>query len=392
MFIKLAQVLGQSTPPLSPFDVFNFHPLQLQAFLECCYEHARASASARSEPVLPNAGIGTKRVDGFPEISLQAQLLRVLQGRYTDRDLGDELLATATARVLTTLDRPQVPRPWHQLIYAFLIENTRALEVFARVLEDALHGERLGTLSEQGQRWLHTTEALCFRDQSFSFIGSIQSSIRPDPRATRRNAYYRMFGMDLNHGKPDGSPYPFLKAEAHNSDFVPTLDRLLREIWRGRINVRNTSGANTTDDSMLAELAERLQQMLSERRINGNLSREEYATVNLASWFHLTVAGNSPIVVDLQATAATPEERLRKLGERVGVVPHSKARALFELAEPLSRLLIAIELGVFNSVSDASLLYDPARLDNISVDTLDIINRWSSATGVDLKAVPVSNP
>jgi hypothetical protein len=259
------------------------------------------------------------------------------------------------------------------------------------VLDEALHGERLGSVSDDGHRWLRATEELFFRDQGFSFISSIQSSVRPDARATRRNAYYRMFGMDLNHGTRDNQPYPYVKPEATNRDFVSTLEGLLREVWRGYVNARNTSGANTTDDAVIADLALRLQQMLGDRRIGGNLSREEYVAVCTMTWFHLTLATpDSPIVVDFKANATTPEERLRRLGERVGIAPHSKARSLFLLSEPLSRLLVEVERGTYSTAGNAPLLYDPSRPENVTADTLDIVNHWSMATGKDLKAVPVS--
>jgi hypothetical protein len=272
-----------------------------------------------------------------------------------------------------------------------MIENTRVIEICARVLEEALHGERLGSVSDDGHRWLRATEELFFRDQGFSFISSIQSSSRPDVRATRRNAYHRMFAMDLNHGTRDNQPYPYVKAEASNRDFVSTLESLLRETWRGYINARNTSGANTTDDSVIADLALKLQDMLGERRIGGNLSREEYVAVCMATWFHLTVAApDSPIVIDLKANATTPEERLRKLGERVGIVPHSRSRSLFLMAEPLSRLLVEVERGTYSTAPNALLLYDPGQPGNVTADTIEIVNQWSTATGKDLKAVPVS--
>ena len=39
--------------------------------------------------------------------------------------------------------------------------------------------------------------------------------------------------MDLNHGSDDGKPYPYIKAEAANSEFVATFEEFLREVWVG---------------------------------------------------------------------------------------------------------------------------------------------------------------
>src|SRR3712207_7921894 len=39
-----------------------------------------------------------------------------------------------------------------------------------------------------------------YRDLPLGFAGSVTSWLRPDLRATRRNTYYRLLGMDLTHG------------------------------------------------------------------------------------------------------------------------------------------------------------------------------------------------
>jgi len=110
------------------------------------------------------------------------------------------------------------------------------------------------------------------------------------------------------------------------------------------------------------------------------------------SWLHLTVEFDSPIVVDLKATASSPEERLRLIGERVGVPAHGKSESYFRMAEPLSRILTFIETGLFNTVAGAQTLYArPAApaTNPISDDMLTIITHWSIATGRDVKAMPV---
>ena len=158
------------------------------------------------------------------------------------------------------------------------------------------------------------------------------------------------------------------------------------------MNAANTSGPNTTDKSVIAELARRLREMLSERRRNGTLSREEFVSVAAMSWFHLTLSSNTPLIVDLKADASTPEERLRRLGERVGVGTHSRSRAFFTLAEPLSRLLTLVEQGKFDAPADVVNLYDPNAPppNNFVGTTLTILHHWSAATGRDLKAAPVA--
>jgi hypothetical protein len=191
------------------------------------------------------------------------------------------------------------PILWDHLIYAYMIENTRIYEIFRRVVLEFLHGEKLGVPgtvpgpppvleTADSQRWLRTTEELFYRDPPPFFITAITGYVRPDIQATRRNAYQRMFGMDLNHGTDDNKPYPYMKAEASNKEFVSTFEELLREVWIGIENVNNTSGAKPTDDAKIANLAEKLHDMLRTRREAGNLSREEFVSVSMLSWFRVS--------------------------------------------------------------------------------------------------------
>ena len=389
MFIQLANYMAGVG--LKAEDVFSLHPFQIMGFLDALWE-ANRNLPPGKQPFAPDAGIGGPQQPPPPP-GLRDALLRSLVGPYKDPsgqvlDLGGDVFANHAANHLTALAGKQ-GRLWDHLIYAYCIENTRVYEVCQRVLVELIHGERLGSLSPAGHRWVRASEELFFRDSVPSLIASLVSSIRPDIRATRRNAYYRMFAMDLNHGTTDNRPYPYEKSDSSNAGFVTTFESLLREIWRGYINASNTSGPNTTDKSVLAELCRRLREMMSERRRNGNLSREEFVSVAAMSWFHLTLSSNTPVLVDLKADAATPEERLRRLGERVGVGTHSRSRSFFTLAEPLSRLLSLIEASKYDAAADVEGLYDPNFPGNITSDTLAILHHWSVATGRDLKATVV---
>src|SRR5262245_24253897 len=151
---------------------------------------------------------------------------------------------------------------WDHLIYAYMVENTRIYEIFRRVVHEFLHGEKLGVPgSADSQRWLRTTEELFYRDPPPFFITAVTSYVRSDINATRRNAYQRLFGMDLNHGTDDNKSYQYVKAEAANNEFVNTFEELLREVWIGIENVNNISGAKPTDDAKIADLAKRLYDM-----------------------------------------------------------------------------------------------------------------------------------
>lgn len=290
-------------------------------------------------------------------------------------------------------------KPWNpcprlrsdHLIYAYMIENTRVFEIFRRVLHEFLHGEKFGApLDEDTHHWLRNTEELFFRDSAPFLISNVSSYIRSDLRANRRNAYQRMFGMDLNHGSDDGKPYPYIKAEAANSSFAATFEEFLREVWVGMTYVGATSSSNPTDDSKIAELAEKLHNMLQSRRLSGNLSREEFAFVSTMSWFHLTLEFDSPIVRSLRAEAVGVENRLYKIAERVGLPAHGLSKSFFDIADPISRLLIQIEMGTYNDIEASRTLYDPNIPGSPERDIRTIITHWTAITGRDVKARKVA--
>jgi hypothetical protein len=273
--------------------------------------------------------------------------------------------------------------------YAYMVENTRIYEIFWRVLYEYFHGERLGMPTEETQRWLRNTEELFYRDSPPFLAFQMRSDVRPDIRASRRNAYYRMFGMDLNHGIDGGRPYPYVKPITANQGFAATFERFLQEVWRAIVNRTTTSGPNPTDDEALRSLADQLSDMLRARLGTGNsmgtLSREEFWSVATMSWLHLTVHTDTPIVVDLEAQATSTGMRLQKIGERVGLPPHRQSQAFLDLAEDLSLLLIQIENQNYSTIAGAQTLYaDPGIREMLQ----RIITPWSLATGRNIKAVP----
>jgi hypothetical protein len=282
---------------------------------------------------------------------------------------------------------------WPHLIYAYMIENTRIYEIFRRVLHEFFHGEKLSTPSAAAQDWLRSTEELFYRDPPPFSIRAVTSDVRTDMRASRRNAYHRLFGMDLNHGTEDNQPYGYVRAEVANKEFVPTFEELLREVWIGISNVGNDSGANPTDAAKIFNLVETLNNMLRSRRQGGNLSREEFVFVSMMAWLHVTVSFDSPIIQDLRAVATSPEERLFKIAALVGLPAHGLSNSYFRIAEPLSVVLLLIETGTLDSPTAMRELYD-RRLRNDTNTLPDemstIITHWSIITGRDMKARKVA--
>lgn len=266
----------------------------------------------------------------------------------------------------------------HHIAYALCLENTRLLEIMRRVILEYRSGERLPPATAPTQRWLHTTEELFFTSPSPYSVRSVTSSLRPDPAGVRRNAYYRLLGMDLNHGTEDGRPYPYVKAEASNRDFSLVFEAFLREVWKGFVNRTNFVSENKTDVNAIDELERRLREMLTARRLDGNLAREEFDAVATLSWHFLTIAHQTQIVVDLDAQAAGGvADRLRLIGERVGLPAHARADSYFQLAAPMSVILRAIEQAPVGAANFFAGFYQQLML--------QVITHWSIATGRDLK-------
>ena len=366
-------------------DLVQFHPVDLTAVLELAWKR-------RSNRQTLELGHPFRRSDflSFGDTWFGSKLLTgSAPAPPTDQPNLNPIIDAINAASCGVL--------WDHLIYAYMIENTRIYEIFRRVVHEFLHGEKLGVPgtipgppgvleTAESQRWLRTTEELFYRDPPSFFITTITSRVRGDIDATRRNAYHRMFGMDLNHGADDNKPYPYVKAEAANNEFVTTFEEFLREVWIGMENVKNVSGVNPTDDAKIANLAERLHDMLRTRREAGNLSREEFFFVSMLSWFHLTLESDLPIIQDLRAQAASAEERLFKIAQRVGLPAHGLSKSYFDIADSISRILIEIETGIFNTRPAAPALYTSTGGGDPEEAMRTIIEYWSRITGREMKA------
>ena len=280
------------------------------------------------------------------------------------------------------------------LIYAYLLESTGVIEIMAEVVRRFAVGETLNPVGIPATRWLRTTEELFFRDPPLYSIQGIVSEMRPDQRVNRRNAYWRMFGLEPPHPIPSRWARPGLPAEAWkqdtgggvNSGFREKWTELLRQVWLGIENANNGIGPNATDREYVAFLATALRDMLAMRRRGAMLAREEFTYVSYLSYFHTTLETDTPIVIDLDARGPGPAERLEKIAAKVGMTPAARSRELFELAELMSGLLRAIELNLFSTGQQAELLYLNLGTNQALLRDMNrIIDLWQSATGDRVK-------
>jgi hypothetical protein len=290
----------------------------------------------------------------------------------------------------TSQTLPQHPTNWDHLIYAYVIENTRIHEIFSKLLSKYIHGGELETPSPASQLFWRNLEFLIYGDAAPSMVWTTSGRLRRDEQAGRCSTYFWMFGIDLSHAPQLAVEHPYEKPAGSNRDFIPTFEAFGREVWRGIVNAKNTSGANDTDARVIANLAERIFDMMQTQRQSGNQSREEFRAVAIMSFLHLAVLFDSPVVQDLRAEASSPELRLQKMAERVGLTAHPKSKALFDLAGPFSKLLQSIETGKYNTAANTPLLYAELPPTPISRNAEDVIDQYTLATGHDLKSLAVS--
>ena len=273
---------------------------------------------------------------------------------------------------------PTTPLAYPHAIEAFCLENTRVVEIFRRVIGHFVHGEQLAVPPDKLiaanttdiVSWLRTTEMLFFSPLPALVPYAVTSEIRNDPDIVRRNFYYRFFGADLLHPAPANGNIEQMKPAASNRDFFPTFERLLAEVWRGIV----------------------LLDIMADRRLGGNLQREEFYSTAMLSWLHTALLWNSPIVTALKAEADHPADRLARIGERVGLKPHVHSAAYIQMAPLAGFLMDCIATGTLNDASAAPFYYMPGAgpFTNFSEVMTQLITLYMRATGRDIKAAAVT--
>jgi hypothetical protein len=391
---RIAALTAPATLPVSAADiVFTFHPEQLSRWLDEIWARQGIATwaplfTSQTVPLGDPAAVALTRIPGDLLTQLESGV-NVPTTLPTAPPFGfnpPNAIGT-TGNILL----------WDHMFYAYLVESTGVFEILAEVVRRYVSSETLPAPTATTMAWVRATEELFFRDPPLFRVGGLTSQLRPDARINRRNVIWRMFGVDLPHPVPgvEGQPWKRETTSTANTRFLEIWNELLRQVWLGIENERNSSGSNPTDANFVAYLCQSIGEMLRLRRRGGMLSREEFSYVTIMSWFHLTVEFDTAVVEDLSANAGgagNPADRLAAIGQRVGMAPSRQARELFELAKVISPVLWAIELKVFDSAAQAELLYKstgiadprPAQLMN------RIIDLWQSATGQNVKDLAVT--
>jgi hypothetical protein len=358
----------------------------------------------------------------FIDKAIQKHWADVVNGRsYTDKNpqnppqIKDPTFYysrfRAAAAVNQKLEETDLVPPYH-LIYAYLVENTRCAQIFEKLIFLYMHDEKLNkatitphnAINRKAFQWMVNTENLFFKYLPNTSYRNITSYVRQSADASRRNAYFRMFGMDLAFGDSiSNSPVNYYKAEFNNQPFILLFENFLTEIWQAYTNANNTSGSNSTDMFIIVDTARKIREMLMSRRTTEttfnnyrffNLSKEEYASVVMMSWFYEVVSYDSPLISFLGCNGNTPGERLINVGNKVGLPAHSKSEGLLDIAPPMNTLLRRIELGDYDNNETEVTTIIKSQVNNLPQndphrqalnDLLQIINNWEKATGHKIK-------
>jgi hypothetical protein len=274
---------------------------------------------------------------------------------------------------------PSASPAWEHLGYSFALESSRMVQIFDRVVHEYTIGERLGIPGHATQRWLDTMQALLHPGRGAGAWPNDTMSRRAT-ESVRRNAYWRLFGMELSFGTDRNEVFDYEKAEASNTNFVPQFEAMLRAIRRATARTgRPQLGSQRLHASVLTCVSE-LRNVLIERRQSNFLAREELAAATVMGWLELSLRVDSPVVKDLRVEADSAATRLALIGDRIGLPAHQKSEALFALAPDFSLLLRAIESDALLE-SALPLLQAGSPLADASQR---VIVNWSAAIGATL--------
>ena len=161
MFRRLAQNVTNGAQ-----DLVRLHPAELIGLLEMAWDLRMNQTTGT--PV-PEPGHPFHRSD-IPGLAIPRAVLpgvvRHPPSTEATTQAGDPDVTKFTGQ-LQSLANPNDKLQgiqWDHIIYAFMVENTRIYEIFRRVVDELVSGEKLGIPSIDTQLWLRNTEELFFRD------------------------------------------------------------------------------------------------------------------------------------------------------------------------------------------------------------------------------------
>ena len=213
------------------------------------------------------------------------------------------------------------------------------------------------------------------------------ASSRPDGEATRRAAYQPLLGMDLNHGTSDNKPYPFVRAEAANKEFVSDIrgaaargvDRHHQRVEHERDQADRRCEAGGAGQEAAGDAA----RAPAQRQPVARGVRQRRDDVVVPPDGRRRLAPSSSICARRRRA---PEQRLFKIAQLVGVPAHGLSGSYFDIAdEHLAAPAPHRDRRLHCRPATAwPRLYTPGSALERVMRT--IITHWSIITGRDMKA------
>jgi len=274
----------------------------------------------------------------------------------------------------------RAPSSWDHLIYAYMIESTRAGEIFRKVSALYKSGAQLPPPSTPTRQFWFMADSVILSPPQTICVWTSASRTPEEEEASRHALYRNTFGRGLSSA--DENRQAGL-AQSSTPDFFANLEAFLGEAWRGMVQVRSPQGLRDTNHQKLASLATDLANQLVTMRERTSLTLEEFRAVAIASMLHVVLSVNSQVVTDLGAAAVSSAERLALMGKKCGIAPNPRANALFEISRPLSAILRSVESGAFNDVRGARWLCSDPGLQDLFETAIGL---YHEAVGKDLTA------
>src|SRR6266571_1684628 len=180
MFRQLANILapGGAANAASAELALTLRPSELSEYLESCW-------------LLRDQNL----FEGLPPAPVQPP------GPQVPPQAAEDALLRTMARPVALDAPPALPPPtgavWPHLGYAFMLEQTRMVSAFRRLLEMYVNGA-MRIASWQTRNWIRGTEELFFASPRLPSVYLLESHLRSDSGTRRRNAYFLVVGMELS--------------------------------------------------------------------------------------------------------------------------------------------------------------------------------------------------